>query len=161
MLHDLEKNVKNFIEIEVHLLKANLEKLHLLTNSSQEIQINIDRIAISYSKCENLLDIHTDNKLTSDPHVKSLCKKVSQKLNAFARISYSLKLEQKKLLLNALITSLFSYAPVFWMFHNRKSNNHINPVHGRALRIVYQNHNLTFDELLVNDGSCKIHDCNL
>ena len=112
MLHDLEKNVKNFIEIEVHLLKANLEKLHLLTNSSQEIQINIDRIAISYSKCENLLD----NKLTSHPHVKSLCKKVSQKLNAFARISYSLKLEQKKLLLNALITFLFSYAKFFGCF---------------------------------------------
>ena len=60
------------------------------TNSAQEIQINIVRMIISISKCQNLLGIHIDKKLTSDPHVKSLCKKASQKLNAFARIAYSL-----------------------------------------------------------------------
>ena len=64
-------------------------------------------MAISNSKCEKLLSIHIDNKLAFEPHVKSLCKKASQKLNAFAKI------------LNAFITSQFSYAPVVWMFHNR------------------------------------------
>ena len=48
------------------------------------------------------------------------------------------------------------------MFHNRKSNNHINHIHERALRIVSQDHNSTFDELLAKDGSFKkIHDHNL
>ena len=41
-------------------LKVNPEKSHLLTNSAQEIQINISRIAISNSKCEKLLGIHID-----------------------------------------------------------------------------------------------------
>ena len=48
---------------------------------------------ISNSKYEKLLGIHIDNKLTFEPHVRSLCKKASQKLNAFARIAYSLKFE--------------------------------------------------------------------
>ena len=37
------------------------------------------------------------------------------------------------------------------MFHN----------HERALTIVYQDHNSTFNELLAKDGPFKIHDRNL
>ena len=50
---------------------------------------------------------------------------------------------------------------VVWMFHNGKLNNHINHVHRRALRIAYQDHNSTFNELLAKDGSFKINDRNL
>ena len=89
-------------------------------------------MAVSNSKCEKLLGIHIDNKLTFEPYVRSLCKKINQKLNTFARIACSLKFDQRKLLLNAFITSQFSYAPVVWMFHNRKLNNHINRIHERA-----------------------------
>ena len=91
-----------------NLLKAKPEKSHLLTNSKQEIQINIGRIAISNSKCGKLLAIHIANRLTFGPHVRSLCKKTNHKLNASA---YYLTFEQRKLL-NASITSQFSYAPV-------------------------------------------------
>ena len=93
-----------------NLLKANPEKSHL-TNSTQEVQIKI-----SNSKCENLLGIHFDNKLTFDPHVKSLCQKASEKLNPFARITYSLKFEQRKPLLDAFITSRFSHLQLFGCF---------------------------------------------
>ena len=100
------------------LLKANPEKPHLLKNSEQGIQINIGEIAISNSKCKKLLGIHFDNVLTFEPHVRSLCKKASQKLNAFAKVTCSLKFDQRKLLLNAFIISQFSFAPVVSMFHN-------------------------------------------
>ena len=119
-----------------NLLKANPEKSHLLTSSAQKIQINIGGMAISYSKCKKILGIHIENKLTFEPHARSLCKKASQKLNAFDRIACSLKLDQRKLLLNAFITSQFSYGPIAWMFHNRNLHNHINRIHKRALRIV-------------------------
>ena len=47
------------------------------------------------------------------------------------------------------------------MFQNRRLNNHINRIHERALRSVYQDHNLTFEQLPSKDGSFKIHDLNL
>ena len=47
------------------------------------------------------------------------------------------------------------------MFHSRKWKIHINRIHERALRIVYQDHKSTFDELLAKDGFFKIHDSNL
>ena len=40
-------------------------------------------------------------------------------------------------------------------------NNHINRIHERALQIVCQDHNSTFDELLAEDGFFIIHDRNL
>ena len=90
-------------------------------------------------------------------NVKSLCKNVSQKLNAFAIIAYSLIFDQRKLLLIAFIASQFSHAPVIWVFHNRKLNSYINRIHERALRILYQDHNSTLEELLAKDGYFKIH----
>ena len=145
MLHDLEKMSNTLFKwFTDNLLKVNPEKSHLLTNSAQEIQISVGSMAISNSKSEKLLGIHIDSKQSFEPHVRSICKKSSQKLNAFARIAYSLEFEQKKLLLNDFRTPHFSHALVVLMFHSPKLNNHINRIHERALRTVYQDHNSTF-----------------
>ena len=69
----------------------------------------------------------------------------------------SLKFKQRKLLLNAFITSQFSYAPVVWMFHSRKLNNRINHIHERVIRLVYKDYTSSFDELLFKDNSFRIH----
>ena len=47
------------------------------------------------------------------------------------------------------------------MFHNRALNNRINKIHERALRLVYQNKNLSFRELLELDNSATMHQRNL
>ena len=55
------------------------------------------------------------------------------------------------------IHSQFSYCPLVWMCHNRTLNNKINRLHERALKIVYKNTNLPFQELLEKYGSVTIH----
>ena len=47
------------------------------------------------------------------------------------------------------------------MFHNQKLSNRTSRIHERALRIVYQDHNWTFEKFLVKDAFFKIHDRNL
>ena len=47
------------------------------------------------------------------------------------------------------------------MFCGRKSNTRINHVHERALRIVYRNNRLCFNELLQIDKSYNIHHKNI
>ena len=162
VLHDREK-IPNilFKWVTDNLLKANPEKPYLLPNSAQEIQINVGGMTISNSKCKKLLGIHIHNKLTFESHVRSLCKKASQKLNAFARIAYSFEFDYRKSLLNAFTTSQFSYASVVWIFRNRKLDNHNNCINERALKLLYQEHNSTFDEILVKDCSFKIHERKL
>ena len=47
------------------------------------------------------------------------------------------------------------------MFHGRRANSKINHIHERALRIVYKNNILSFEELLELDKSFKIHHRNI
>ena len=54
--------------------------------------------------------------------------------------------------MKTFITSQFNCCPLVWMFHNRTLNNKINRLYERALRIVYKNENLTFQELLDKDA---------
>ena len=110
---------------------------------------------------EKLLGIKVDNKLAFEEHVEGLCKKVSQKVSALARISSLMRFEQRKCIVNLFITSHFSYCPLVWMFHSRRLNNRINHIHERALRIIYQDYNSSFEELLRKDGSLTIHQRNL
>ena len=76
-------------------------------------------------------------------------------------VTWSLNFNQRKLLLNAFISSHFSYSPVAWTFHSRKLNNRINKIHERALRLVYKDYISFFDDLLAKDKSFKIHQRNL
>ena len=57
--------------------------------------------------------------------------------------------------------SRFGYCPLIWMFHSRRLNNKINSIHERALRITYQDHVSTFQELLNKDKAVSIHHRNL
>ena len=88
-------------------------------------------------------------------------KKGNQKLHALARVSKYMSKDKLRLIMRAFITSQFSYAPLTWMFHSRTLNNKTNKIHERALRLVYDGENLTFQELLDLDGSITIHHKNI
>ena len=110
---------------------------------------------------EKLLGVTFDNKLCFDIHVTKLCIKAEQKLHALARISNLISLEKRKLFMNSFIPSQFRYCPLIWVCHSGKLNNCLNKIHERALRIVYKDYDLCFEELLIKSGSVKIHHRNL
>ena len=62
-----------------------------------------------------------------------------------------------KSLLKAFMTSQFNYCPSIWMFHSRQLNNRINKIQEIALRLVYKDSKLTFDDLLKLGNSVTIH----
>ena len=47
------------------------------------------------------------------------------------------------------------------MFHSRKSNNKINLLHERALRMVYNDRISSFQDLLDKDNSFTVHHFNI
>ena len=97
---------------------------------------------------EKLLGIEIENMLTFGPHVGNLCKKAGQKLHAVARIANYMNISKKRSVMNVFIYSQVSYCPLVWMFHSRKRNHRINQIHGRALRIIYNDNQCTFEEIL-------------
>ena len=70
-------------------------------------------------------------------------------------------LDKKRLLMKAFIEFQSSYCPLIWMFCSRKMNNKINYIHERALRLVYDDYEASFQDLLRRDNSVYIHHRNI
>ena len=58
-------------------------------------------------------------------------------------------------------SSQFGYCPLVWTFCGREENNRINHLHERALRILYNGYESTFENLLELDNSMSIHHRNI
>ena len=167
------RNIKEIIEtlestsitmfswFKFNSMKANREKCHLLLNSDEKCNASIGNHLIENSKQQKLLGVLLDNNLKFEKHVNNLCTKASQKLSALCRVSSFMSSGQKRIIMKAFINSQFGYCRLVWMNHNRKINNRINRIHERALRVVYNDRNATFEQLLEKDNAVKIHDRNL
>ena len=92
---------------------------------------------LSSTCSEKFFGIKIDNKLTLEEYVEGLCKKASQKVSAVARISSLMRFEQRKRIVNLFITSHFSH----YLLGEMRS-------YERALKIIYQDYNSSFKELL-------------
>ena len=146
---------------KVNEMKSNDDKCNLFVPNKENVVVNIGNETIESTNSIDLLGIKIDSKLNFSEHVSILCKKGNQKLHALARIAKYLTEHKLKIIMKTFIQSQFNYCPLTWMFHNRTLNNKINRLHERALRIVYKNDNLTFQQLLDKDNSVTIHDRNL
>ena len=63
--------------------------------------------------------------------------------------------------MKAFLVSKFAYCPLVWMFLSRKLKSRINKLHGKALRMVYQDYLSSFTKLLEQDKSTTIHNRNI
>ena len=145
-----------------NVVKANPDKSHLLLSSKQtNLYALINNYKITNSESEILLGITFDNELNFNEHVSNLCIKATNKLHALARISHYMNTNQKRIIMKAFIQSQFGYCPLVWMFCSRTINARINRIHERSLRIVYNDYESTFNELLTTDKSFTIHHRNI
>ena len=98
-----------------------------------------------------------DNQLKFDSHVKLLCKTVSYKLNCLARVAKFLCQRQKLLLFNSFIQGQFNYCPLVWMFCGRKAHSRINNIHEPSLRLIFNDYNSSFNQLLTINKDVTTH----
>ena len=108
-----------------------------------------------------LLGVTIDNKLRFDTHLSEICQKAENKLSALTRIFRFLSFDKRRLLVKAFFESQFKYCSLAWLFCSRTTNNKINSLHKRALRLIYEDYNATFEELLEIDGSFSVHHFNI
>ena len=142
-------------------LKNNVDKCHVLGSTNKPVGIKIGGYAIDNSECEKLLGAKIEVKLIFNDHISDLCKKASRKISALARVTPFMGLRRRKLSLNAFFTSQFSYYQLIWMCHSRSNNRKINMLHERCLRIIYNDKQSSFTELLNKDNSVSIHIRNI
>ena len=83
------------------------------------------------------------------------------RLRALTRIRRYLSKEQTKYLSEATIISAFKYCPLILMLCNKTSNNQINKIHTRSLRLIYEMQDVNFEDLLLKDNSWNVHESNI
>ena len=108
-----------------------------------------------------LLGITIDNELKFDDHITKICRKANSKLSALSRLARYLSKKQKKLLYMSFIEAQFKYCPITWMFCSRSCNNKIDKLQERALMLVYDDYESSFDALLNKNKSFSIPHQNI
>ena len=98
--------------------------------------------------CVKLLGVQTDERLSFDEHVSSICNRVSQQINALRRISKYLAIQNRMSIYNAFLTSNFSYCNIVWHFCSNRSMYKLEKVHKQALRVVLNDDTSSYRVLL-------------
>jgi hypothetical protein len=144
-------------------MTLNASKCHLLVSGFKDEAMcaSVGGSLIWEELSAKLLGIIIDSSLTFDNHVKTICKKASQKLTGISRMSNFMSETKKKVLIQTFFESQFGYCPLICMFCSRTLNHRINRLHERALRIAYDDYLSDFEELLVKDNTVTIHKRNL
>ena len=78
-----------------------------------------------------ILGVTIDNRLTFNNHLKNLCKKIANKLNALTRIAPYLDHNQLRLIYNSFFKGQLSYCPLIWTFYSRRSD-HLSKVSSKG-----------------------------
>ena len=129
-------------------------------NVSDSELLNLNALNLKNRKEVDILGITLDRNLNFKGHIKNIYRKAGQKLNALLRISSHINTDKKALLYKSIIKSQFAYCPLVWMFCFRQSNNFINKIHERALKLIYQD-NCNFQVLLEKQHDFSTHQRNL
>ena len=93
--------------LNIYIVKRKADKCRLLiSNKENDLSIDIGDETILCDKSVKLLGMKIDNRLAFNEHIRSICRKVSCKLHALARVSDFMKPDKLKLLMKAFIESV-------------------------------------------------------
>ena len=165
VIQNLESDVASALMwFDANYMKSNKSKCHFImpSNSPELFWIRVGEQVIWESQHEKLLGLELDKELKFHEHMKYICKKASAKITALARLIKVVPMQKKRVLFHSFVKSHFLNCPLVWMFNLSRTLNHrINRIHERGLRIVYEDYETSFDDLLKKDRSVRIHHRNV
>ena len=142
-------------------MKLNTDKCYLIISGYKHEQVWAQVGEIWKNADVKLLGVTVDQELKFDKHVSKIFSKASRKVSVLTRISKFQTIKKKRNIFKMFVESQFKYCLLIWMFHSCYKNNNINRLHERALQIVYNDYESSFEQLLVKDRSFCIHHQNI
>ena len=153
VLKVLEKESKSAIDwFKMNDMIVNLDKFQAMILSfdkkEKKYDLNINNSIISSEKSVTLLGIEIDNKLNFDKQVSNICRKANNRLNAIGRIQNCLGKKEKEAVINAFVYLHFMYCPLTWYFCSKNSQNKIEKIQYRSLKMLTNDYNSDYKDLL-------------
>ena len=136
---------------------VNPDKFQTMIITSNKEQNNtpvkINGADITPESSVKLLGIEIDNKLNFEKHISTLCNKASNQLNAICRLQPYMGQKEKETIINTFVYSNFNYGSLIWHFCNKKSQNKIERIQERCLKVLSNDYTSNYEELLENSKS--------
>ena len=166
VISNLKYDMTNILNwFRYNSMKANPDQFQfmILGPSGVKYFTPIEKTAIEIRNTTEvvLLGLTIDHKSKFDVHIEKSCKTARFKLHALRRIRKFVTIEQAKLLAYSFVNTQFAYAPLIWMFTSKNSMLKINKIHQRTLRVVYDDYNSNYEELLASHNDISIHIKNI
>jgi hypothetical protein len=158
----LEQESKTLINwFNINQMQANPDKFQSLAvgkkTHDQLKCFNIDDVNIACEDQVKLLGVDLDFLLNFDAQITRLCKKAAGQLNVLLRLSKFLSVECKLLVYKSFIRSNFSFCPIIWHFCSKQNTEKLEKLQHRALRIVFNDFNSTYEDLLEKVNMPTLH----
>ena len=138
----------NHMQANAHKFQAMLMGL----KEPSDIHFEVGECAIHPSDSVKLLGVDIDNKLNFNEHISNLCNKAARQLHAFKRFAKFLDIKTKAVVFNSFILSNFNYCSLVWHHCGTENTHKIEKVQERGLRIIYNDHDSTYAELLAKSN---------
>jgi hypothetical protein len=133
-------------------MQANPDKFQVLAVGKKTFEkspsMQIQNSNLSCETVVKLLGIDIDYQLNFDLHISNLCRKASQQLNILKRLGPFLSKLNKLTIFYTFILNNFNFCPLAWHFCTVKNTKKIEKMQERALRLVCNDYNSTYLELV-------------
>ena len=164
---ELKNTLQSESEVIVNWLKnnkmlAHSEKFHAIILDKQKHDYSNETIKFDNNTVETVssvrfLGIQLGDKLNFSLHVSNICKSAANQSSALIRLKNFLCFEGKIVLINSYFMSNFNYCPLVWTFSKATSLKKIENLQKIALRFLYNNYQLPYEELLNKANSSTMN----
>ena len=148
----VEDSVSLISWFDFNCMQANPDKFQAIavgkkTHDKQPV-FNIGNINITCDDSVKLLGVDIDFSLKFDLHISNLCRKAAQQINIMKRLGKHLNRLNRLTIFHSFMLSNFNFCPLSWHFCSEGNTKKIEKLQERALRFVYENHDLSYEDLL-------------
>ena len=142
---------------------VNLENIQALLldkrKSDHRMQCHVvdDQNIKVVSSAELLVEIQINNKHSFRLHIINTCRSAANQLNALIRLKKFLGFKEKKIFIISYSITSFNYCLLLWMFLSASSLKKIENFQKKALRILYNDYEISYEELLLNSDRATMN----
>ena len=136
-----------------NMLKANPTKFQFMMldryHNALTYDLNVNGNVLKSVPSVKLLGVTIDSKMNYTEHISNLSRVASRNLKITRRVSNLFHGQAERLaIINAFVSSMFSYCPLIWHFGSKTSLMKIEKIYERSLRFVAKDFSSTYEELL-------------
>ena len=135
----------------VHTCTANpgkFQSIFLSRSNTEGFNLNLQGVYIPCNDTIKMLGVTLDRKLNFKEHIQHMCRNAAWQINTLKRLSKFLNSECRLNVYKSFINAHFNYCPLVWMFCGKTNLRKLELLQERALKIVYKDHTLSYEDML-------------